>query len=248
MNESVDVSVVMLTYHHEEYVKQAIESVLQQNTKYKYEIVIADDYSTDNTREIIRDYANNYPDIIRVIFNDQNIGISANKYNACCHCKGRYIADLAGDDYWIDDSKIDMQVDFLESHVDYSAVATKIEARFDEDKKAFAVFPDKSICNKSVCLEDYLRYTKMVFPTNGIIMRNYYLTEEGRREFSIMPKASPFIDDSTECILLLRHGPVFVIDKTTAVYRVPRSKTDKHNYNSTGSTIGRVRKKTLKRI
>lgn len=243
MEKQIDVSVVMLTYYHEKYIKQAIESVLRQITRYTYEIVIADDCSTDKTRKIINEYVKAYPEIIRAILNEQNLGISANKYNACCQCRGRYIIDLAGDDYWIDNSKIEMQVEFMDSHSSYSAVTTKVEARFDNANSAYAVFPDKVICNKAVTLDEYLRCSDRCFPTNGILMKNYYLTESGKKEFEIMPNASPYIDDSTECLLLLRHGPVFVIDKATAVYRVPRSKKGRTNYNSIGTTMDRVKKK-----
>ena len=71
-DKQIDVSVYMLTYYHEKYIRQAIESVLSQKTHYNYEIVISDDYSQDGTREILREYQEKYPDIIRVNLNEKN--------------------------------------------------------------------------------------------------------------------------------------------------------------------------------
>lgn len=242
-DEIIDVSVVMLTYFHEKYVAKAIESVLSQKTNYNYEIVIADDCSTDGTRNILREYEIRYPNIIHVIYNDKNLGITKNKYNACSKCRGRYIADLAGDDYWIDTHKIDLQVSFLDEHPQFSAVTTKVEARIDDDEDAYATYPNNNLIDKYITLNQYLHDVDNVFPTNGIFMRNYYLTETGRKEFEIMTKASRSIDDSTECILMLLKGPVYILGQSTSVYRVPRNKTGRKNYNSTGTTMGRVRNK-----
>ena len=94
-----DVSVYMLTYFHEKYIRQAIDAVLAQKTHYSFEIVISDDHSEDGTVDILREYEAGYPDIIRINVNETNLGIPGNIYKARCMCRGRYVAVCSGDDY-----------------------------------------------------------------------------------------------------------------------------------------------------
>jgi glycosyltransferase involved in cell wall biosynthesis len=114
----VKVSVLMITYNHEPYIAQAIESVLMQQTSFEYELVIGEDCSTDRTREIVVAYAKKCPDRIRPLLHEQNLGLMGkNNVVATYHaCRGKYIALLEGDDYWTDPLKLQKQVDFLDNH------------------------------------------------------------------------------------------------------------------------------------
>ena len=119
-------SVVSLCYNHELYLEQTIRGVLSQKTNFSYEYIIHDDASTDSSRRIIEYYANLYPNIIVPIFQDvnqysQGLPISFNlfKYKA----RGRYISLCECDDYWIDDTKLQKQVDFLERNNSIAGVA-----------------------------------------------------------------------------------------------------------------------------
>lgn len=114
------VSVWMVTYNHEKYIAEALESVLMQQTNFDFEIVIGEDCSTDQTRSIIKNYENKYPNIIFPIYHDKNVGANRNAYEFTFPlCKGKYIACLEGDDYWTDPFKLQKQVDFLEQNKDY---------------------------------------------------------------------------------------------------------------------------------
>ena len=237
--DKIDVSVVMLTYFCKDYVAKAIDTILEQETDYTFEIVIADDYSTDGTREVLKQYEKEYPDIIKVIYNDKNLGITNNSFNARCNCRGRYITWATGDDYWIDKDKIQWQVDFLDSHSEFFAVGAVLEARFDDEETAYAVYPGKKYQNTTITLDMYLKGA--MFSTGGLMMPNEFLTEEGRKFFSIVPQASSYIDDATECILILSKGPVFISEKRSTVHRVHRITTDKKNYNSRYSTRQKIR-------
>ena len=106
----IKVSVVMLTYNHEKYIAQAIESVLMQETDFHYEIVIGEDCSTDRTREIVIEYQKKYPDKIRTLLHAKNIGGNANYRQTYSECNGDYIAFLEGDDFWIDRKKLQKQI------------------------------------------------------------------------------------------------------------------------------------------
>lgn len=116
------VSVGMLAYNHEKYIAKALDSILMQEVNFDYEIVIADDCSTDRTREIILKYQAKYPDIIRPIFNEVNLGGQSNANVIRTACIGKYRATLEGDDYWVTTTKLQRQVDFLEQNPDYIAI------------------------------------------------------------------------------------------------------------------------------
>ena len=108
-------SVLVITYNQEQYISQTLDSILQQKHNYKYEIVIGDDCSSDNTREIIKQYVNRYPDVIKPIYNEKNLGVIGNYFNVLKNCTGKYIMECAGDDYWLP-SKVKTQIEFMETH------------------------------------------------------------------------------------------------------------------------------------
>lgn len=113
-------SVRIVTYQHVDYIAQCLDNVLCQVTNFPFEIVIGEDASTDGTRAIVFDYADRYPEKIRVITADMNVGVKANGQRVRSACRGKYIALLEGDDYWTDPLKLQKQVDFLEANPDYS--------------------------------------------------------------------------------------------------------------------------------
>lgn len=129
------VSGEMITYNHEEYIAQAIEGVLMQKTDFPFELVIGEDCSTDRTREIVLDYQKKYPEIIRVITSDKNVGMHKNGLRTNKACRGKYIAFCEGDDYWTDPLKLQKQVDFLERHPDCGLVHTEYDVLIDKTGK-----------------------------------------------------------------------------------------------------------------
>ncbi len=119
MTNPVVVSVCMITYNHEQYIRQAIESILMQKTNFKIELVIGEDCSSDKTRQICEEYALRYS-IVRLLPSDKNLGVMPNFIRALNSCVGYYTAFCEGDDYWVDPLKLQKQVDFLEQHSEYS--------------------------------------------------------------------------------------------------------------------------------
>lgn len=113
---SILVSVNCTTYNHEDFIGEAIESFLNQITNFKYEILIGEDCSTDNTREIVEHYANLHPDKIRIITSPTNVGARKNSQRLIQNSIGKYIAECEGDDYWTDPYKLQRQVDYMEKH------------------------------------------------------------------------------------------------------------------------------------
>jgi glycosyltransferase involved in cell wall biosynthesis len=130
------VSVWMVTYNHEKYIGQALESVLSQKTNFQFEIVIGEDCSTDTTRAILKEYQNKFPTIINAVYQDNNVGPFRNAYKFTLpKCRGKYVACLEGDDYWIDPYKLQKQMDFLENNPDYGMVYSKAKVYIEKDKK-----------------------------------------------------------------------------------------------------------------
>jgi glycosyltransferase involved in cell wall biosynthesis len=109
-------SVRLITYQHEPFISEAIEGVLSQRTRFRFELVIGDDASTDGTRSICQRYQERWPDTIRLLPSACHRGMAGNHLAALEACRGEYVALCDGDDYWIDPGKLQRQVDFLEEH------------------------------------------------------------------------------------------------------------------------------------
>ena len=125
----IKVSICCLAYNHAPYIRECLEGFVSQKTDFKFEVLIHDDASTDETQKIIKEYEENYPNIIKPIYQTENQyskthgGINL-RFNFP-RCNGDYIAMCEGDDYWSDKNKLQKQVDFLEANKDYSICWTK---------------------------------------------------------------------------------------------------------------------------
>lgn len=132
------VTIQCITYNHEPYIRQCLEGFVMQKTNFRFEAIVHDDASMDGTAAIIKEYAEKYPDIIKPIFETEN---QYSKHDDSLrrimneHTHGRYVALCEGDDYWIDSLKLQKQVDFLESHPDYSMCFHRAQIKNDIGKK-----------------------------------------------------------------------------------------------------------------
>lgn len=158
MNKPV-VSVLMITYNHEKYISEAIEGVLMQKTTFPIELIIGEDFSTDNTRKIVLAYAEKYPDIIRLLLPESNLGMMKNFIGTLKAATGRYIALCEGDDYWIDSYKLQKQVDFLEANEDYSICSHRYRV-LDQLKNEYSNDLNE---NKFLQYESYFDFDKNTY-------------------------------------------------------------------------------------
>jgi len=191
------VSAKMITYNHAPYIAQAIEGVLQQETNFPFELVIGEDCSTDGTREIVFDYQKKYPDVIRVITSEKNVGVHKNSMRTFKVCRGKYIALCEGDDYWTDPNKLQMQVDFLESHKDY-VICVHNCMRIYEDctKKPHPRSDLTNIQKEELTIDDFIKgyfyppgHTSSAVFRNGLIKTLpewYYRSVSGDLPFFIL--------------------------------------------------------------
>jgi glycosyltransferase involved in cell wall biosynthesis len=112
-------SILCLTYNHENYINKTIESFLNQKTSFNFEIIIGEDCSTDRTRSLVESYKDKFPNKIKIISSASNVGVTENLRRSLAACLGKYIAFCEGDDYWDDFNKLQIQVDFLEKNKNY---------------------------------------------------------------------------------------------------------------------------------
>lgn len=219
--EEVVVSVIVLTYNHEKYIRQALDGILMQKTSFRYEVLVGDDASTDGTSDIVREYAVRFPGVLQLYAQERNVGVSRNAYELLTVARGVYLATCEGDDYWTDSSKLQIQFDFLESHPGCSACTHDITIVGEDGK------PQKN--QKLEWISRYRRYTigdfKGIFlPGQGSSMmrRNFFL--EPSFDGTVLYKANRMIADRTIALLWAAHGDIYRLSQNMACYRNVLSK------------------------
>ena len=135
------VSVCMTAYNHAPYIGRAIEGVLSQRTTFAVELVLSDDCSPDGTGAICRDYAARYPDRIRLLTGDVNVGMRANYRRTIEACRGRYVAMCDGDDWWCDPLKLQRQVEALEADPACGICYTRVRCYAQEEGRYVENYP-----------------------------------------------------------------------------------------------------------
>jgi glycosyltransferase involved in cell wall biosynthesis len=164
-------SILCITYNHEKFIRQTLESFVTQKTDFDFEVIIGEDCSVDNTREIIREFEQKYPKIIKPIFRDKNIGGMQNFIDILYRAKGEYIALCEGDDYWTDPLKLKKQVDFLDANPDY-VICCHAAKCINDDGAEWDWFNPPEI-KDYYTLEDYISYGRTFIPTASLVTRNF---------------------------------------------------------------------------
>lgn len=215
--DKIEVSVICVTYNHEKYIKEALDSILMQKTSFKFEILIGEDCSTDGTRDILKEYEKKYPDRFHIYYREQNLGASKNEYELFMDAKGKYIAALELDDIWTDPLKLQKQYDFLELHEEYIGVAHDFDII---DKNGQIIENDdnqkiKNYFNSKFSLNDFLA-EGFIFQTGTHFYRNIF--KDGS-DYSIIYTADRLIRDKTILSLLLFRGGFYILPDTMSAYR-----------------------------
>lgn len=217
------VSVSIITFNHEQYIAQAIESVLMQKTSFDFEVLIGEDDSEDNTREIVKEYERRYPEKIRLFLNDRKNVIYIdgratgrwNMINNLKHARGEYVALLEGDDYWTDPYKLQKQIDFLDSRQEYVICFHWTKWLDEEGGKIRDKMYGPSFINyikPYYTIDDLLEHANFI-PTNSVVFRNGLLN--GFPEwFYKVP-----VGDFPLNVLNALHGKIGFLDEAMSVYR-----------------------------
>ena len=152
--ENICVSVFLLTFNQEQFIGQTIQSILAQEAHFRYQLVIGEDCSTDNTRKICEQYAEEYAEKIKLLPSEKNYGLIQNFIRTYKECDGKYVAICDGDDYWIDPYKLQKQVNFLEENPDFSVVFTGFNFLFPNNEM---IKKDYSGIKKVSAFEDLIK-------------------------------------------------------------------------------------------
>lgn len=216
------VSINCITYNHEKYIRQALDSFLMQKTNFKYEILIHDDASTDNTAEIIREYCKKYPNVIKPILqkeNQQSKGIKkiSYKFNHL-RAQGKYIAICEGDDYWIDPYKLQKQIDYLESNPECGMCfhAANIVNSDNKIKKNIRPFTMNKVCST----EDIIIGGGGLCPTQSIVYRKQVFDDAPQFYFD-----APVGDYPLQIITASKQYSYYIDDVMSSYRKVVKSGT-----------------------
>jgi glycosyltransferase involved in cell wall biosynthesis len=208
------VSVAILTYNHERYITQAIESVLMQRTNAPFEVVIGEDASSDRTGAIVEEFARQHPGTLRVLAHEQNVGMHRNFASVLAACRGAYVALLEGDDYWTSPDKLQRQIDFLDSHPSYSMCFHDAAVAYENGRDGAATYARLGRGKPpATCTIEHLLIGNFV-PTCSVMFRR-----------GLVPQLPDWVSrlnalDWPLHVLHAQHGPVGFIDEVLAVYRV----------------------------
>jgi glycosyltransferase involved in cell wall biosynthesis len=207
---NIQVSIACLIYNHEKYIDKAILGFISQKTSFKFEIILCDDFSTDNTASIIENYLFkkdcNYS--IKYFKHPTPIGMSKNLLFCLNNCSGKYIAFCDGDDYWIDENKLQKQVDFLEKNLNYVMCYHNVKI-LENQVLIDDILKCKNISNKSsyndlLCFGKYMQTCSVVF----------------RNEIPKFPFNNVnYLNDYIFWFWVSQFGNIYRIDEVMAVYR-----------------------------
>ena len=211
------VSICMITYNHEKFIGQAIDGVLMQKTTFDFRLVIGEDCSTDNTRQICTDYKNKYPEKIILRLPEKNLGSLPNFVEnlKICSKDFKYVAMCEGDDYWIDEYKLQKQVDYLEENADCGLVYTDIKI-FDEHKNIFIERLPKYFLDFKQVVVELLKTKYIELPS--IVVKTDLLIEIMK---VLEPEFSGKIIGDTRLILeFAQRSLIGYLPHQTTVYRI----------------------------
>ncbi|MGL4850423.1 MAG: glycosyltransferase [Clostridium sp.] len=221
MDNNIILSICCTTYNQEKYIAKAVQSFIDQDVNFQYEILIHDDASTDSTSDILREFEIKYPNLIKVIYQTENQYSKGEmpSINLRYMAKGKYIAFCEGDDYWTDKMKLKKQVEFLEKNTEYIATAHWSEVVDEFNNKSSAYLNSDKIfkfAKKEYCFDDY-RNEYIPGHANSIVQRNIF--KNGSDDFKKIYKSSELVGDRTTYLILVLLGKIYVHQEIMSAYR-----------------------------
>lgn len=214
MQNNSKISVIMLTYNHAPYLKEAIEGVLMQKTDFSFELIICNDNSPDSSHEIIQEFAEKYPEIIKYYHHQKNIGFVENQRFAFQKTTGKYIAYCEGDDYWTDANKLQFQHDFLEENPDFVMTTSRNLLLHQNTGEITNDGKDRIFQNKK-----FIDYTQETFFKERPTQTFTYLIRQNHLDLSWID-VYPDYRDLYYFYHLLQFGKGRAFNKIDGVYRL----------------------------
>ena len=207
-NITCKVSVLCAAYNHEEYLRQTLDSFLNQKTDFPFEVLVNDDASTDSTGDIIREYAAKYPDVIRPFYQKENLySRRINLYDVVFFpaCRGEYIAVCEGDDYWNDPEKLQLQVNWLDTHPEYSACVHNSIGHFADG-------------DRDIPFEQVVQGMSHAYHTSSILARREFILNPP--DYRDVAYHQGYFTDYAIGVRLGLSGKVRFLDRCMSVYRI----------------------------
>lgn len=174
MTDEVKVSVICITYNHEDYIRDALEGFVTQKTNFRFEVLIHDDASTDGTADIIREYEAKYPELICAVYQTENQhskGVPISRTFLEPLAKGAYIAWCEGDDFWCDPCKLQKQFDYMEAHPECNICASR--AVFADHDTGRCTIRPKQAMDRVYTIEETIMLGGLFFATATFFMRRH---------------------------------------------------------------------------
>lgn len=206
------VSIICITYNQEKYIKQAIDSFLMQKTDFDYEIIIGEDCSIDSTKKIIEEYVKKYPQKIKLITSDNNVGFMKNLKRVFEVAKGDYIAICEGDDYWTDEYKLQKQISYMRNHTDCSLCFHNAEILNDINNKIIGSIKNEKE-NKIYNASEVIDGKGGFIPTQSIVIKKDVIKK--------LPKWywTSSVGDYPLQVIASLNGYVYYINENMSIYR-----------------------------
>ena len=209
------VSVILIAYNQRRYIRQAIESVLAQETSFSYELLIGDDASDDGTSGIVAEYAQAYPDRVRAFIRPETLGAARNAVLLLQQARGEFIASLEGDDYWIDPQKLEKQAAFLRESPGFIGCTSRIRC-VDENGCAIRGKPEWIRQKRVFTLADF-DGVHLPGQASSLMRRNIF--RQPTHDYSVLTEADTMISDRTAMLIFLLQGDFYCFDQPMSVYR-----------------------------
>ena len=209
------ITTVTTSYNHEKFIEQAIRSAVNQKGWFEHEILISDDFSTDRTPEIVDKYCKKYPRLVKSISSNKNLGISLNLKKCFESASGEYVAILEGDDYWIDDYKLEKQMNFLEKNSDCSMVFSKLKLLNEATKRYSTLSRQDNLKKSKITGNDVINEPTLNF------MGNFSCCMFRTKLMSNLPEVlySTRINEISLSFYLVNFGKIGYISEQLSVYR-----------------------------
>jgi len=212
---NVKVSILCIVYNHVKFIRHALDGLVMQKTNFPFEVIVHDDASTDGTTDIIREYEQKYPDIIKPIYQTENQwqrGVKIGQKFIFPRIRGKYVTMNEADDYYIDENKLQKQVDFLDSHPECSMCFHPVKVIWDDNREPEKIFPSADYIwhKKILTLQDLLKHN--FIQTNSVMYRWYDVSTE-------WPKCSILPADYMLHLLHAQYGKIGFIPDVMSVYR-----------------------------
>lgn len=211
------ISVCIIAYNHENFISQTLDGVLNQHTTFPLEVLVADDHSPDGTKQVIEEYADRFSGRLSVIERPRNLGMMLNLLDVLSKCRGKYIAICEGDDFWIDNRKLQIQVDFLESNPDYAICFHQVQV-----VNEFGIaLSEKLHANNQAIISDIQDLAKGNFlSTLSCVFRNTFQDKETGQMRMPFWLSEVSIGDYCLHMLNARYGKVKYFPQTMGAYRM----------------------------